>query len=102
MMDSAVIRLGKVMSNPTVYVFTCSNPEFNGFSLKEDGTNLPTLANTSDCRWTLVRKVPMSAMHLQPFTRDAQVAVVNLKSRGYHIARDRAVVSNILRFRPGT
>jgi hypothetical protein len=26
------------MSNPTVHVFTCSNPEFNGFSLKEDGT----------------------------------------------------------------
>ena len=94
--------LEKTMSNPTVYVFTCSNPEFKGFSVKEDGTNLPTLATTSDCRWTLVREVPMSRMHLQPFARDAQVAVVNLKSRGYHIARNTAVVLNLLRFQPRT
>ena len=34
----------------------------------------------------------MSRIDLQPFARDAQVAVVNLKSRGYHIARNTAVV----------
>jgi hypothetical protein len=48
----------------------------------------------------LVREVPMSRIHLQPFARDAQVAVLNLKSRGYHIARNTAVVLNLVRFRP--
>jgi hypothetical protein len=74
----------KTMSNLTVYVFACSNPEFDGYSLKEDGANLPALASTSDCTWTLVRAVPMSRIHLQPFVRDVQVAMVNLKCRGYH------------------
>jgi len=94
--------LQKSMSNPTVYVFSCSNPEFDGFSLKEDGTNLPALASTSNCRWTLVRTVPMSRVHLQPFARDVQVALVNLRSRGYHIARNTAVVLNLRRLRPST
>jgi hypothetical protein len=94
--------VGQTMSNPTVYVFVCSDPEFDGYSFKEDGGNLPTLASTTDCRWTLVRAVPMSRIHLQPFVRDVQVAVVNLKCRGYHIARRTAVVLNFLRRRSTT
>jgi hypothetical protein len=94
--------VGQAMSNPTVYVFACSNPEFDGYSLEEDGANLPTLASTSDCKWTLVRAVPMSRIHLQPFVRDVQVAVVNLKCRGYHIAHRTAVVLNFLRLRSTT
>ncbi|MFZ0849660.1 MAG: hypothetical protein WAO08_10720 [Hyphomicrobiaceae bacterium] len=90
------------MPNQTVYVFTCNNREFNGFSLKEDGANLPILASTSKCTWTLVRAIPMSGTDLKPFARDVQVALVNLRTRGYHIARNTAVVLTLPRLRPVT
>jgi hypothetical protein len=96
--------LEKAMSNRTVYVFACSDPEFSGFSLDETGTNLPKLANTPNCPciWTLVRAVPMSGHALRPFVRDVQVAVVNLNTRGYHIARNTAVVLDLVSLRPAT
>ena len=87
------------MPNQTVYVFTFNNREFNGFSLKEDGANLPILASTSKCTWTLVRAIPMSGTDLKPFARDVLVALVNLRTRGYHIARNTGVVLTLPRLR---
>ena len=72
---------------PTVYQYTFGSADFKGFSLHQDGTNLPVLCGAPDRNWRFVA-IPMSATNLRPFAGDAQIALANLKTRGYHIAHN--------------
>ena len=78
----------------TVYLFTCGSADFKGFSLHQDGANLPTLCGAPEHSWRFVRAIPMSA-DLRPFAGDVQVALANLKTRGYHIAHNTGALRQI-------
>jgi|SRR6185295_11896777 hypothetical protein len=80
---------------PTVYQFTFGSGDFKGFSLYQDGANLPTLCGAPERNWRFVRAIPMSATDLRPFARDVQIALANLKTRGYHIAHNRVALRQI-------
>jgi hypothetical protein len=77
----------------TIYLFTCGNADFKGFSLHQDGANLPTLCGAPERSWRFVRAIPMSTAALRPFAGDVQVAFANLKTRGYHIAHNTGAVT---------
>jgi hypothetical protein len=76
---------------PTVFVFTCSNAEYNGLSMQADGANLPTHVDCTH-KWTAVKAVPMTELGLKPFVEDARTAIANLTVRGYHLTRITAEV----------
>jgi hypothetical protein len=79
----------------TVYLFTCGSADFKGFSLHQDGANLPTLCGAPERSWRFVRAIPMSTADLRPFAGDVQVALANLKTRGYHIAHNTGALRRI-------
>lgn len=83
-----------------VYLFTCGSADFKGFSLHKDGANLPTLCGAPERSWRFVRAIPMSTVDLPPFAGDVQVALANLKTRGYHIAHNRGTVRRITKTAP--
>jgi hypothetical protein len=83
-----------------VYLFTCGSPDFKGFSLHQDGANLPTLCGAPERSWRFVRTIPMSTADLRPFAGDVQVALANLKTRGYHIAHNTGAVRRITKIGP--
>ena len=59
----------------TVYLFTCGSADFKGFSLHQDGANLPTLCGAPERSWRFVRAIPTSTADLRPFAGDVQVAL---------------------------
>jgi hypothetical protein len=64
-----------------------------GLSLHADGANLPHLHENTV--WLLAGRVPLSADALSKHVRDTTIAIVNLKARGYHLAR---ISAKVLRF----
>ena len=76
---------------PTVYIFSCGNPEFHGLSFQRDAGNLQ---NRPDCPepWTLLKTVTLDELRILGAIFDMQIAITNLKTRGYHIARASAAV----------
>jgi hypothetical protein len=84
----------------TIYLFTCGNADFKGFSLHQDGANLPTLCGAPERSWRFVRAIPMSTADLRPFAGEVQVALANLKTRGYHIAHNRGAVRRVTKIAP--
>jgi len=80
---------------PTVYQFTFGSADFKGFSLHQDGTNLPVLCGAPHRNWRFVRAIPMSATNLRPFVGEAQIALANLKTRGYHVAHNTGALRRI-------
>lgn len=80
------------MSKPlSVYIFSCRNPEFHGFSFRRDAGNLP---NRTDCPhpWTLLKAVTLDEFRNLGLAFDAHTAIASLKTRGYYIARTTAAV----------
>jgi hypothetical protein len=75
----------------TVFVFSCSNAEYNGLSTLADGANLPTLADCTH-KWTAIKAVQMTELELKPFVKDVRTAIANLAVRGYHLTRITAEV----------
>jgi hypothetical protein len=83
-----------------VYLFTCGSADFKGFSLHQDGANLPTLCGAPERSWRFVRTITMSTADLRPFSADVQVALANLKTRGYHIAHSTGAARRITKIVP--
>ena len=78
------------MDSQTVYFFSCGSYACEGLSLDPDGANLPSL-HEQTAPWSFVRAVPMSERDLEHFIADPVLALANLETRGYHIARLHAL-----------
>jgi hypothetical protein len=77
--------MGKV---PEFYIFGSDDPEMRGLSLERDGHNLPRLAGNSS--WTPLAVAALTLENLQRHTLDPGLALLNLKTKGFHFARVRA------------
>lgn len=72
------------MNNPiNVYVFV-SGSRVNGLTLDRSGRNLPELENNS--AWVPAFVTTLTVADLQRHTLDAQGALRDLQTRGFHIA----------------
>jgi hypothetical protein len=67
------------------------SPEICRFSFKPDGSDLPTTA-AYERSWVLVDTTPLTENGLRHYTVESKIAVVNLKTRRYHIARKAVIV----------
>jgi hypothetical protein len=79
------------MAPAIAFIFSCDNSQLEGLSIQSDGANLPTIHDQNN-PWSFVRAVPMSERDLRPFVDDPRLALANLESRGYHIARTPLVL----------
>jgi hypothetical protein len=78
---------------PDVYVFICSDPAVRGLSLDRDGKNLPKLESGSV--WMPIVATTLALEHLRRHALDPDLAVLNLRTKGYHVAR---ITAEILEF----
>lgn len=69
-----------------VYVFTSGHSGVLGFSLQKCGSDLPTAASYQE-NWSRAYEVRMSDVALDAFRIDAIIALSDLRSCGYHVAR---------------
>jgi hypothetical protein len=68
-----------------VYVFISGNPDVRGFSLERWGQNLPRLPDNSG--WLPIAVASLTLANLERHALDPAIALLNLNTRGYHIAR---------------
>jgi hypothetical protein len=72
--------------NPSVYVFVSGWSDLIGLSLDERAANLPPCL-ASPHKWTLIDKVPLAAYEIGLLKIDPKIAIENLRTRGYHVAK---------------
>lgn len=78
----------------TVYVFVCGNPGFMGFSIDKFGGNLPLTSTFGPAHsWSRADQIEMTEAAFCPFSIDVAIAITDLTSRGYHVARSSADAS---------
>ena len=73
-----------------VYVFICSHPAVRGLSLERDGKNLPKLEGGSV--WTPIAATTFAFENLKRHVLDPDLAILNLRTKGYHVARIAAEI----------
>jgi hypothetical protein len=71
---------------PSVYVFVSGWSDLIGLSLDERAANLP-LCPASPHKWTLIDNVPLAAFEIGLLKIDPKIAIKNLRTRGYHVAK---------------
>ena len=81
------------MMDTPVFVFENGCPDYVGLSVQQDGSNLPKTC-TSRYDWRPTNRVATSPSALRGLTIDVELALLNLRTRGYHIGRTSAVVLN--------
>jgi hypothetical protein len=69
-----------------VYVFVCGWSDLIGLSLDARAGNLPSYL-ASPHKWTLIDKVPLAAHEIGLLKIDPTIAIENLRTRGYHVAK---------------
>jgi hypothetical protein len=72
---------------PQVLIFKSRSTDFVGFSLKPDGSNLPT--SPSEAPWRLAGEISFDEMAFYAMGLDGQFALAQLDWRGFYIARPR-------------
>jgi hypothetical protein len=74
-----------------IFVFKNGRPDLIGLSVECDGANLP-IVNENDEPWRVSKITPFTWAGLAGVTVDIEVALANLRTRGYHIGRTEAVI----------
>ena len=70
--------------NPNVYVFVRGWSDLIGLSLDQRAANLPT---SLPHKWTIIDRVPLAAHEIGLLRIDPTIAIENLRTRGYHVAK---------------
>jgi hypothetical protein len=76
-----------------VYVFICADPAVRGLSLRRSPEDLPEPENGSD--WLPVAVTTLTAEGIKRHALDPDLAVRNLRTKGYHVAR---LAAQVLKF----
>jgi hypothetical protein len=80
----------------TVYVFVCGNPGLIGFSVDKLGANLPLTSTFGPAHsWSRAYEMEMTEAAFCTFSIDVAIAIADLTSRGYHVARSTADASSL-------
>ena len=67
-----------------IYVFQCGDTEVHGFTLRRDGSNLPT---NDQAAWTFRRTASITELGLREPDLNHEQALADLKAQGFHIQR---------------
>ncbi|AGK56985.1 hypothetical protein HYPDE_26523 [Hyphomicrobium denitrificans 1NES1] len=71
-----------------VYVFVCGNPGLLGFSVDKRGINLPLTSTFGPAHhWSRAYEIEMTEAAFCAFMIDGTIAIADLISCGYHVAR---------------
>jgi hypothetical protein len=77
-------HMGPSTNNP-VYVFVSDDRDACAFSTQEDGANVPP--PTSGSHWTRRDVIMMDEKGIHRYVFDADIAIANLRAKGYHISK---------------
>ena len=72
----------------TVYLFRYGRSDRHGFTLRSDGSDLPSDGDV----WRLSTTFSMTQDELNRFPLDTKVALTDLEERGFHICQLSATV----------
>jgi hypothetical protein len=72
-----------------IFVFVSADAEMFGFSLLGDGSNLPP---TAGGKWTPHATIRWSARDINRYTSETELAMMNLRTRGYYLLKRSATV----------
>ncbi len=78
-----------MVQDSRIYVFDCGCPEYLGFSIEKDGSNLPACLIPLH-KWTRVKEIPFDPDAISSLFVEPAIAIENLKTRGYHLAKQSA------------
>jgi hypothetical protein len=67
-----------------VYVFVSGWSDLIGLSLDHRAANLPP---SLPDKWTIIDKIPLAAHEIGLLRVDPTIAIENLRTRGYHVAK---------------
>jgi hypothetical protein len=70
--------------NSNVYVFVRGWSDLIGLSLDPEAANLP---RSSPGEWAFINRVPLAAYEIGLLRIDPTIAIENLRTRGYHVAK---------------
>ena len=82
-----------MMDAPIFFVFENGCPDVVGLSVLQDGSNLPKTCDSKH-EWKPTKRAVMNYGSLRGLTVDIELALSNLRTRGYHIGPTSAVVIN--------
>jgi hypothetical protein len=75
------------------FVFITADPQLRGLSLMRTGENLPRLMDNRT--WSPFVMASLTLDNLKPHALDPELALLNLKTKGFHIAR---ITAQVLQF----
>ena len=70
--------------NTNVYVFVSGWSDLIGLSLDHRAANLPP---SLPDKWTIIDRIPLAAHEIGLLRVDPTIAIENLRTRGYHVAK---------------
>jgi len=88
-------RLGdrQMIQTQDFFVFITADPQVRGLSLLRNGDNLPSLMDNGS--WSPFVMASLTLDNLKRHALDPELALLNLKTKGFHIAR---VTAKVLQF----
>ena len=69
----------------SVYVFVSDDEAACAFSTQPDGSNVP--AYSSGGHWMRRDAISMTRESIERYVFDAEIAIANLRAKGYHLSR---------------